>query len=810
MKKILIKIITLVCAILPICLLADSSITNMYSAPIGIKVPYYRGINPIPRNIIIVLQPGDFYKGKIGKNGYIYEQYGLMPGIAEKLIQNNSTNVIVSYSLDRTKEDESYKKFVAGLTSSSMPDWWVTECQERYFKEIREAERALEDNSKKIRSTISLYDDKKLYKKYYNQALHSYSFLTNIQNRINELSATNSDPDKDGLDNVTEYYCGSNPWKESGIVSYPKYLQLIPDGSPMVTGCFYIANRSPSNLFCKFDNALIRIQDGRYRPFLFDEYGKSIDGGMDVPGQSTNKVFCLIKDEYFPRCFYGGYDISISVTNNLIGEIILYTPGNYSHPLKQPINLLPQAGYRVEPGERILCNWEDEWDKKWDNKSRDYLNYQIPNDYQLQVIGLQKKFPLTLHIEEKKPILLIEKDDWLNFVIEPGIYLWRVNKQTCFSNPISSEWSWFSIGREVAPEKGKALGNDNAWKNYYGQVIFVYAFAKKPYDLPMGSYQARESSRFLEPLMKNQILYRTNESFRIKGVFSKPGVYTNTWLDISSDGKTNDIRQYFIVRNPAEKKNVRSYYYLKDKTIVHELFVNVPFQYKERQFFENFSKTEDLVWDKNLTMQFDTSLPKGLNLKKTEDGEDLEIMGVPLKAGDFKTCLVFSNGKSEVKEKHIFKIKDIGEPCLEPEKKFKTMYKKFSSSCVTRNRGVFHSSYVGLPMTYCFYRELKERPHDYIYYISNCTVKVIGKLPEGIVVTNLPLTAEEEYSNFMPEENSPFRKMFDKFYRDRDKVWYGFTGTPIEAGTFTNLLVFTEPGNVFTNRHIFIIKKDLD
>ena len=559
MKKILINIITLVCATLPVCLLADSSFVNEYSVPVGIKVPYYSGINPIPKSIIIVLQPGDFYKSKFLGNGYIYEQYGLMPGIAEQLIKNSSTNVFVDQRY-RKECDEAYKKFVAGLTSSSMPDWWVTECQKQYFEEIKKAEEGLKDNFKKM--TNPHYKDDGPYEEFYNAALRSYSFLTNIPNRINELNAPNSDPDKDGLDNRTEYYCGSNPWRENVFVCYPKYLQLIPDGSPMVTGCFYIANRSPKEEF--FDVTFTDTELVKTSLLLFDEYGKRISSFMLIPGHSTNKVFYVVKNEYFPACFGNWYKIDVDVDSKPVGTIIPYAPGNYSRPLKRPFNLFPQAGYCFEPGEKMLCRWEV--DKNPD--------VQLEDNYQLQVIGLQKKFPISLGIEEKRSTVLMDKYDWYYAKIEPGIYIWRVTRENSLSDPVSSDWSWFAMGREVVPEKEKASGNDKATKESQGQT----------------------------------------------------------------------------------------YYYLEDKTIVHELFVNVPFQYKERQFFENFSKRKDFVWNKNLTMQFDTSLPKGLSLKKTATGEDLEITGVPLEAGDFKTCLVFSNGRSEVKEEHVFKIKDVEKP----------------------------------------------------------------------------------------------------------------------------------------------------
>ncbi len=787
MKKI---IIALVITTMPVCLSAVSSYINEYNVPVGIRVPYYNGKNPIAKHIDIVLQPGDLYKGKAGKNGYVYEQYGLMPRLAEELIKNNSTNVIVSWGLDRRSEDEEYNNFINGLTSENMPDWWITSYKDKYFKERAGAEKEMEKNADKTNSANLYYANLELQKKYYGQAVRLYSFLTNVQNRIDDLSDPNSDPDKDGLDNRTEYYSGSNPWKESGIVCFPKYLQIIPDGGQMVTGCFYIANRSQSNLFCDFENEFISRQDNRYRPYLFDERGKSVDRGMNVPGQSTNKVFCLIKEEFFPRCFYGSYNISISVTNNPIGTINIYTPGNYSHPLQKPTNLSPKAGYCIEPGERVLCSWKDEWNNK--NQPN-----QTPNDYKLQVIGLKKRFPLSFSIEEKKPILLIDKDDWLYHRPEPGNYIWRVNKQTRFSNPVSSDWSWFNIGREVAPQKARVYGSDEARVFGRNEARVITATVGEKYDLPIQMHSA-SNSRFLKPLLKNQeVYYKTNfNSFYVAGVFEKTGVYSNMWLNINKKSGTNEHLYVFIVRNPSEDKNVRSFYYLEDKTIVHELFVNVPFEYKERQFFETFSKKKDLIWNGDLKMEFGEALPEGLSVSRTEDGEDLEIKGIPSTAGTFKIDLAFSNGKRHAKEQHVFRIKDIGEPPFEFEKRLyvpKKKRKRTDFLIVEGKNIVNHYSYVGIDFKYPIYCETYPRYNwvdDYWRFVRDVKIKVIGDPAPGLKVGDIPFCTN--------------------FVTNAETTALGFFGKPTQAGKFTNMVVLAEKDLVITNEHIFSIKQDLD
>ncbi len=75
-------------------------------------------------------------------------------------------------------------------------------------------------------------------------------------------------------------------------------------------------------------------------------------------------------------------------------------------------------------------------------------------------------------------------------------------------------------------------------------------------------------------------------------------------------------------------------------------------------------------------MDFSEALPEGLSVSRTEDGEDLEIKGVPSTTGTFEIDLAFSNGKRHAKEQHVFRIKDIGEPPFEFEKKIFVPKKK--------------------------------------------------------------------------------------------------------------------------------------
>lgn len=733
----------LFCLMTPPHLMAVSTYLNEYNVPVGINVPYYPEGSLIPKHIDIVLQPGDLYKGNIGRNGFIYEQYGSMPGIAESLIDKNTNSAVVC-SFDRSAIfSEEYDKFVNGLTSTNMPDWWISQY--------------------------------------------------NTEKQIDKLNDPCFDIDSDGYDNRMEFLSGSNPLQKNDLIAYPKYIKMIPEGCAMVTGIFHIINHSKSNLFFKFENPLIRSNDNRYRPHLFDKEGKSADAGIEVSAKSTNDVYCLVKEEFFPKFFDEDYQIFISVTNNSIGIIKFYTPGNYSHSLTKPTNLTPKAGSCIEPGEKLRCSWSDEG-------NRDIQWYQIVNKYQLQVIGLNNIFPKTTYIKEEKPIVLMDKRDWIYNRPEPGNYVWRVNKQNQYSDPISSDWSWFNIGREVAPQKARCFGNNQARIEGRNGAEVVFAVTGKEYDLGIGPGNASRKSHFLGPLQKNQkVYYQTNgwrdpDCFHISGIFEKAGVYTNTWFSISSEGKTNSSLYVFVVRNPSEEKNVRSFYYLEDKTITHDLFVNVPFEYKERQFFETFFKKDDFIWNEKLKMEFNGTLPKGLSARKTNEENDFEIKGVPLEAGIFKLDLVFSDSRQQVKEKHVFRITDIGEPVFEIENKMQGPKEKRTGFYILEEKNtIVHTSYVGLDFKYPVYCETYPRYNwleDYWRFVKNVKIGFIGDVPPGLTVGDIPFCTN--YST------------------KAETTAVGFIGKPSLAGRFTNFVVLAEKDFVVTNKHVFVIKKDLD
>ena len=120
----------------------------------------------------------------------------------------------------------------------------------------------------------------------------------------------------------------------------------------------------------------------------------------------------------------------------------------------------------------------------------------------------------------------------------------------------------------------------------------------------------------------------------LKGFFKKPGIYTNIWLNIDKIGRTNETLCYFIVRNSSTKKEALSCYDVKNSCVVHKLFKNVSFSFKEKSFFESLYKKEGLDWFKIDSKEIDPPLPDGLKAEATDDG-DWQINGFPTVSGIF-------------------------------------------------------------------------------------------------------------------------------------------------------------------------------
>ncbi|MBQ7554864.1 hypothetical protein IJS98_00205 [bacterium] len=565
--------------------------------------------------------------------------------------------------------NKEYEKHLEELKSEKMPKDWV----ELYREEIP---GKLDYFERTIKNYLEWQAKGSYVERELKKARSDLAFYQSIRHRTDDLEDPASDPDQDGLDNRTEYARGTHPLLKDYVSAYPKYYEVVYDHSPVVTGTFYLVNTFNKSVTVDWDNLLSRFSD-------FYKLNISINGQpapeiINLPPASTNRLDCFFNAEAFPRFFDEAYKIDFfDITNefdNAQFSVRFHTYEDNSRPLISPKIVKPENGSLYSCNDEIAFSWEEPEGKAMKKDRNERMHYKLQFIDPFGVKGERD-------VSKSGNAFVKRHQNFKANELEPGTYFWRANKQDRFHAPVSSDWGWLAIGREIAPEKPKGKGSDQACVQGHNGAEVVFATVGKKYDLPI-QMRSNLNSHFLKSLLENQeVFFQSNGAynpncFHIKGVFEKAGVHTNIWLNINSKGETNEVTFIFLVHNPSEEKNVRSFYHLPDKTIVHELFVNVPFEYKERKFFEAFSKKDDLIWDENLKMEFSEALPEGLSVNLIEKGEDLEVKGIPLTAGIFKIDLVFSNGTRQLEERHVFKIKDIGEPPFEFEKKIYIPRKK--------------------------------------------------------------------------------------------------------------------------------------
>lgn len=106
---------------------------------------------------------------------------------------------------------------------------------------------------------------------------------------------------------------------------------------------------------------------------------------------------------------------------------------------------------------------------------------------------------------------------------------------------------------------------------------------------------------------------------------------------------------------------------------------------------------------------------------------------------------------------------------------------------------VMHYSYVGIDFKYPIYCETYPRYNwfdDYWRFARDVNIEVIGDPAPGLKTGGIPFCTN--------------------FFTKAETTALGFFGKPTQAGKFTNMVVLVEKDIVITNKHIFVIKKDLD
>lgn len=411
---------------------------NENEAPVVIKVPYYEKGAKEPVEMELTLQPGDLYKSRPGKNGLVYEKYGLVEKTFTEFVKKERPTPVVKARDGRDRLNERYEKYLEGQKSEKMPKEWVKEYRDNFSYKLKYVERDIEmetraRDAKKVRSLEK-----------------AKAFLQSISSRIDDLEDPASDPDQDGLDNRTEFMRGTNPFLKDYVFAYPMYYEVVYDHSPVVTGTFYLVNSLKVPVKIEWENHLYRFSD--FYKLNVSINGRSIPEVIELPAASTNRLDCCFNAEAFPRYFDEAYDIDFyDVTNEYNGasfKVKFHTYEDNSRPLTSPVITKPDKGSLFSGNEAFTCGWEEPEGKAMKKDSSERMHYRVQFVDPFGEKG-ERDFKIGVNAFVKRHQNL-KADEF-----KQGTYFWRANKQDRFHAPVSSDWSWFAIGREVAPEAEK-------------------------------------------------------------------------------------------------------------------------------------------------------------------------------------------------------------------------------------------------------------------------------------------------------------------------------------------------------------------
>ena len=707
-------------AIIPNC-----DYLNTCKLPVILTVPYYKNNFEEPQEYDIVLQHGDFYQSsKIG-NGYIYEKYGLMPGIAKETMKTLSEKMPSLYFSPK-EELVDYEKIENGLVSEQMPNWWIEKAVrnfEMYHKSymaaienLRSEKERLEAIKPDVEDDFAKKDFCESYSNYIytaSQQIRRFSYVTNIfEHKLKLLADPEADVDDDGLDNRNELRCGTYPTKPDCVVICPNKIKITKNSNEVITNVFQVLNLTKTNICCKLIPYSI---NEKFAPIIKGVNVKTVTNiskeiEFSLNARASAQFLLLWRSENLPYQLPYDFNINLYTDDTYQASLRPFVINNESVSLKAPVIVSPKDGecmpnlknvkFMFDSKEEECSHYKDKTGLTDNNLMIEAFIYDINGKNMRKDIHFSLAAPHLYNSDmpnSNKEYFFVE-DSVCDF-IPSGNYIWRIVKQNAYSNAVTSDWRWFSVGTPIC-SKSRSNGN------YDDQNI----------------------------------------------------------------------------TNAKEKPTNNSYYHVNKKSVIHELIVNVPFEYYTKDFYSNFEGKNGPKLDRDVRAEFSESLPVGLSGKRTSG--DFKVSGVPKKAGIYTNYFIVYNGDSAVKERHVFKITDIGEP--EPLKQPNDKH-HISFLATHKSNLVIHKMKVGRKDKYpmgldwmCVDFEKRKN----IKMEKQLEVSFLDQLPAGF-----ELTVETEE------------------IKGKTFVYHMLCDIPEKAGIYTNYARIVNTEFVYTNMHIFNVEK---